>query len=46
MIGIRVGKNRLVAPFAGAWIEISYAHKNPHLPTRVAPFAGAWIEIV
>ena len=34
----------MVAPFAGAWIEIpslcSYC-----LPVCVAPFAGAWIEI-
>ena len=34
-----------VAPFAGAWIEItgkelSWVERNP-----VAPFAGAWIEI-
>ena len=34
----------MVAPFTGAWIEISRS-----LPTaqgiRVAPFTGAWIEI-
>ena len=34
----------LVAPFAGAWIEI---HTNELLDRidEVAPFAGAWIEI-
>ena len=35
----------LVAPFAGAWIEIVYAFtETAHI--HVAPFAGAWIEIV
>ena len=34
-----------VAPFAGAWIEISLRSKNRFL-SQVAPFAGAWIEIV
>ena len=34
----------LVAPFAGAWIEISV--KFPiSTAIEVAPFAGAWIEI-
>ena len=34
----------LVAPFTGAWIEISFAKPCP--PTLiVAPFTGAWIEI-
>ena len=34
----------LVAPFAGAWIEIYYVQS--YRPNRsVAPFAGAWIEI-
>ena len=33
-----------VAPFAGAWIEITVSADRRH--TRgVAPFAGAWIEI-
>ena len=33
-----------VAPFAGAWIEITeYLVKC--YPSGVAPFAGAWIEI-
>ena len=33
-----------VAPYAGAWIEISQSNlgKNPLI---VAPYAGAWIEI-
>ena len=35
----------LVAPFAGAWIEIGYIAKN-RLIIIVAPFAGAWIEIL
>ena len=37
-------KDKGVAPFAGAWIEIS---SNPKSSTVicVAPFAGAWIEI-
>ena len=34
-----------VAPFAGAWIEISVA-KSKYLCVAVAPFAGAWIEII
>ena len=33
-----------VAPFAGAWIEIS-ALTGTFTPRCVAPFAGAWIEI-
>ena len=35
---------KLVAPFAGAWIEIVL---TPMIATEedVAPFAGAWIEI-
>ena len=33
-----------VAPFAGAWIEIS-VKKVRSLISLVAPFAGAWIEI-
>ena len=36
---------RLVAPFAGAWIEIKGGLKVA-LETVVAPFAGAWIEIL
>ena len=34
----------LVAPFAGAWIEINVVRFTRH-HTAVAPFAGAWIEI-
>ena len=33
-----------VAPFAGAWIEITRIYTNAW-NTKVAPFAGAWIEI-
>ena len=33
-----------VAPFAGAWIEISLSQALRR-PAPVAPFAGAWIEI-
>ena len=34
----------LVAPFAGAWIEMIVS-KSAILTDFVAPFAGAWIEI-
>ena len=33
-----------VAPFAGAWIEITTVKNNIDIIV-VAPFAGAWIEI-
>ena len=36
----------VVAPFAGAWIEIASATIRQPSCTDVAPFAGAWIEIV
>ena len=39
------GETSLVAPFAGAWIEIKRLCAILESPT-VAPFAGAWIEIV
>ena len=39
-----VNKMRLVAPFVGAWIEISFRLSVTPLVT-VAPFVGAWIEI-
>ena len=35
---------RVVAPFAGAWIEI-LSEMQRHGIARVAPFAGAWIEM-
>ncbi len=35
----------MVAPFAGAWIEI-LIKRNSVLSGVVAPFAGAWIEIL
>ena len=34
----------IVAPFAGAWIEI-LVFREVLLHSPVAPFAGAWIEI-
>ena len=34
----------LVAPLAGAWIEIVVS-KSARSPILVAPLAGAWIEI-
>ena len=34
----------LVAPFAGAWIEIITSAQD-FVTISVAPFAGAWIEI-
>ena len=34
----------MVAPFAGAWIEIADSMRVL-LTNIVAPFAGAWIEI-
>ena len=37
--------NIAVAPFAGAWIEISYSTITG-FKKSVAPFAGAWIEIL
>ena len=35
-----------VAPFAGAWIEISVMGRGMLKLVAVAPFAGAWIEIM
>ena len=35
---------KLVAPFAGAWIEIKIRSRIA-ICYIVAPFAGAWIEI-
>ena len=39
------GMGRSVAPFAGAWIEISMEFVQV-CSLFVAPFAGAWIEII
>ena len=36
----------LVAPRAGAWIEIRVFLHPARLVTRVAPRAGAWIEMM
>ena len=33
-----------VAPFTGAWIEISLCLTH-YVNVKVAPFTGAWIEI-
>ena len=38
-------KESVVAPFAGAWIEI-FSAPSGDADRLVAPFAGAWIEIV
>ena len=35
---------KIVAPYAGAWIEIFIEMILPN-GNRVAPYAGAWIEI-
>ena len=35
----------IVAPLAGAWIEIGYEEQRPDRKRIVAPLAGAWIEI-
>ena len=37
--------SRVVAPYAGAWIEI-YIPNMQKVRFDVAPYAGAWIEIV
>ena len=43
-IGNVTFKSCAVAPFAGAWIEISIFAASLQR-AHVAPFAGAWIEI-
>ena len=35
----------VVAPYAGAWIEILHSGR-PATLVSVAPYAGAWIEII
>ena len=40
-----IGWYCIVAPFAGAWIEIRIIHELC-LEDKVAPFAGAWIEMI
>ena len=37
-------RSSLVAPFAGAWIEIPF-FLSISSALEVAPFAGAWIEM-
>jgi len=39
-----LAKAEVVAPFAGAWIEIHMLWCS-FVVANVAPFAGAWIEI-
>ena len=36
---------QVVAPYAGAWIEIPTPQKGKKV-ALVAPYAGAWIEII
>ena len=43
-LGMRRLPPALVAPFAGAWIEM-LENKGHEALLNVAPFAGAWIEI-
>ena len=38
-------QGKIVAPFAGAWIEIAEVLTDSDTE-NVAPFAGAWIEII
>ena len=42
--GSKITEATLVAPLAGAWIEIKH-NKEEHHTLNVAPLAGAWIEI-
>ena len=41
---LRRSSQEYVAPFTGAWIEIT-SHASFEKVKRVAPFTGAWIEI-
>ena len=36
----------MVAPFTGAWIEMTATTRRTSGMARVAPFTGAWIEII
>ena len=36
---------KAVAPFTGAWIEITIKPEWAMIEYHVAPFTGAWIEI-
>ena len=42
--GLLPPQNPLVAPYAGAWIEIALLTEEK-TALSVAPYAGAWIEI-
>ena len=43
--GEHISSDAVVAPFAGAWIEIILLLPGQDI-LNVAPFAGAWIEIL
>ena len=43
-IAVITQKGGLVAPYAGAWIEIAWVREQ-FKDSKVAPYAGAWIEI-
>ena len=43
--GTTKGKQVIVAPYAGAWIEIPLLDDALTRKEPVAPYAGAWIEI-
>ncbi len=42
---LNLSHDRRVAPFMGAWIEISNMISSAKFFSKVAPFTGAWIEI-
>ena len=42
--GVELRRDLLVAPYAGAWIEMTVIMGRLP-PSLVAPYAGAWIEI-
>ena len=45
IVALVITEKALVAPFAGAWIEIIFLDTTINRAI-VAPFAGAWIEII
>ena len=44
MVNFPILGHNIVAPYAGAWIEIMVTGKSVNY-ISVAPYAGAWIEI-
>ena len=44
-MGFNLLIRHVVAPFTGAWIEISFPAQRTTAAGLVAPFTGAWIEI-